>query len=48
MDTTYLSQTFGLQDRTALITGSARGIGYAMAVALGQAGARVVINDLQA
>ena len=47
MDTTYLSQTFGLQGRTALITGSARGIGYAMALALGRAGARVVINDLQ-
>ena len=48
MDTAYLSQTFGLQGRTALITGSARGIGYAMALALGRAGARVVINDLQA
>lgn len=47
MDTTYLSHTFGLQGRTALITGSARGIGYAMAEALGRAGARVVINDLQ-
>ena len=48
MNTHYLSQAFGLQGRTALITGSARGIGHGMALALGQAGARVVVNDLQA
>lgn len=47
MDTTYLQQTFGLAQRTALVTGSARGIGFAVAAALGRAGARVVINDLQ-
>jgi len=46
MSNTYLQQTFGLRGRTALITGSARGIGLAIARALGQAGARVVINDL--
>lgn len=48
MNPTYLAQTFGLQGRTALITGSARGIGLAIATALGHAGARVVINDLHA
>ncbi|MFU2051608.1 SDR family NAD(P)-dependent oxidoreductase [Bordetella hinzii] len=44
----YLGQTFGLAGRTALVTGAARGLGYAIATALGQAGARVVINDLDA
>ena len=48
MDISYLSQQFGLPGRTALVTGSARGIGYSIAQALGHAGARVVINDLQA
>ncbi|MCW5656010.1 SDR family NAD(P)-dependent oxidoreductase [Hydrogenophaga sp.] len=47
MDNAYLQQTFGLDGRTALITGSARGIGFAIARALGKAGARVVINDLR-
>ena len=44
----YLQQTFGLENQTALITGSARGIGLAIAQALGKAGARVVINDVRA
>lgn len=48
MDTDFLKQNFGLLGRTALVTGSARGIGLAIATALGHAGARVVINDLQA
>lgn len=42
----YLLRQFGLLQRTALITGSARGIGLAVARAMGLAGARVVINDL--
>jgi gluconate 5-dehydrogenase len=46
MTMSYLQQNFGLSKKTALITGSARGIGFAIANALGQAGARVVINDL--
>lgn len=33
-----------LQGRTALVTGASRGIGRAIALALGQAGAHVVIN----
>ncbi len=36
--------TFGLQQRNALITGSSSGIGLALARALGQAGATVVLN----
>lgn len=35
-------------DKVAIVTGSARGIGLAIAQALGQAGARVVLVDLQA
>lgn len=46
MTATYLEETFGLSGQTALITGGASGLGYAMACSLGQAGARIVINDL--
>ena len=42
----YLLSTFGLKGRTALITGSAGGIGFAIATALGRVGATVVLNDL--
>ena len=35
---------FNLSGKTALITGSSRGIGYAIATALGQAGARIILN----
>ncbi len=42
------SQTlFDLSGRTALITGSSRGIGFALARGLGQAGAAVVVNSRQ-
>ena len=37
-------QLFDLTGRTALITGASKGIGLALATALGQAGARVVLN----
>ncbi|OYU31668.1 MAG: short-chain dehydrogenase [Comamonadaceae bacterium PBBC2] len=47
MNSQYLAQSFGLQGRTALVTGSASGIGLAIATALGHAGARVLINDLR-
>ena len=35
---------FDLTGRTALITGSSRGLGRAMAEGLGRAGAKLVIN----
>jgi len=44
----YLTDTFGLTGQVALVTGSARGIGLAIAKALGHAGAHVVISDLSA
>ncbi|MGB6103904.1 MAG: SDR family NAD(P)-dependent oxidoreductase [Pusillimonas sp.] len=46
MSSNYLTSTFGLTGRVALITGAAGGLGYAIAQSLGQAGASVVINDL--
>ncbi len=39
---------FDLSGRTALITGSSKGIGYALAQALGAAGAHVVLNGRDA
>ncbi len=39
---------FDLTGRTALITGSSKGIGFALARALGAAGARVVLNSRDA
>ncbi|WP_347557547.1 SDR family oxidoreductase [Robbsia sp. KACC 23696] len=39
-----MSSLFDLTGRTALITGSARGIGFSLARGLAQAGARVIIN----
>src|SRR5689334_11400085 len=37
---------FDLAGRTALVTGAARGLGAEMAAALGRAGARVFLNDI--
>ncbi len=38
----------GLADKVALVTGSARGIGYAIAMKLAEIGADVVVNDIEA
>jgi 3-oxoacyl-[acyl-carrier protein] reductase len=42
--TASVEQPFSLAGRTALVTGSSRGLGKAMAFALGSAGAHVAIN----
>lgn len=41
-----VSASFDLQGRVALVTGAARGLGAAMAEALAEAGAHVVLNDI--
>jgi 2-deoxy-D-gluconate 3-dehydrogenase len=44
----YLEQKFGLHGKVALVTGSSRGLGLAMARALAQAGASVIVNGRDA
>ena len=44
----YLEKKFGLRGQVALVTGSSRGLGYAMARALAQAGADVIVNGRDA
>jgi gluconate 5-dehydrogenase len=39
---------FDLSGKTALVTGSSRGLGFAMAKGLAQAGARVILNGVSA
>jgi NAD(P)-dependent dehydrogenase (short-subunit alcohol dehydrogenase family) len=39
----YLDQVFGLHGRLAVVTGGSSGIGQAIALALGRAGARIVV-----
>ncbi len=46
--TRSVQQLFNLQGRTALITGGSRGLGFQMAQALGEAGARVFISARKA
>ena len=44
-----MTSEFGnLAGRTALITGGGRGIGQAIALKLGRAGAKVLVNDFDA
>ncbi len=43
-----MAQIFSLQGRVALVTGASRGLGFAMAQALAQAGALVVLNGRDA
>ena len=43
-----IQQLFGLHGKRALITGSSKGIGFALARGLGQAGASVVLNGRDA
>ena len=38
------TEQFSLKGRTALVTGSSTGLGKRMAIALGQAGAKVAMN----
>jgi 2-dehydro-3-deoxy-D-gluconate 5-dehydrogenase len=40
----YLERTFGLRGKVALVTGSSQGLGRAMARALAEAGADVIVN----
>lgn len=47
MKTTRSTQLFDLSARTALITGSTRGIGFALAQGLAESGARVIVNSRQ-
>jgi gluconate 5-dehydrogenase len=48
MKSTASPSLFDLSGRTALITGSSRGIGFALAQGLAEAGAKVIINSRQA
>ena len=43
-----MKQPFSLEGRSAIVTGSSRGLGYAIAHALGTAGATVAINSRNA
>ena len=44
MDTTFITDLYSLEGKVALVTGGAYGIGFAMAQALAQAGAKIVFN----
>lgn len=44
----FLARKFGVRGKVALVTGSSQGLGRAMAVALAQAGADVIVNGREA
>ncbi len=46
MSQTYLHQQFSLHGRTALVTGSSRGLGLAIAQGLAASGAKVILNGI--
>ncbi|MDG5977095.1 putative hexonate dehydrogenase [Hydrogenophaga taeniospiralis CCUG 15921] len=48
MNSNATPSLFDLSGRTALITGSSRGIGFALAQGLAEAGAKVIVNSRQA
>ncbi|MBN2484353.1 MAG: gluconate 5-dehydrogenase [Bacteroidales bacterium] len=41
-----INELFGLNGKVALVTGGTHGIGMAIAIALGKAGAKIAVNDL--
>jgi gluconate 5-dehydrogenase len=41
-----VGEMFSLEGKTALITGSGRGIGYTLAEGLGEAGSTIILNDI--
>ncbi|MFD0715587.1 SDR family oxidoreductase [Paenibacillus sp. GCM10027626] len=47
MDGAYLQDMFGLDNKTAVVTGASKGLGRSMALALGRAGARVCLVGRQ-
>ena len=47
MDNTSILDRFRLDNKVALITGGAQGIGKSFAFTLGRAGAKIIIADIQ-
>lgn len=47
MPNPYLEKLFSLEGRLAVVTGGTRGIGQAMAVALAEAGADIILIQVR-